>query len=439
MSVRKNTLINLVGYVIPMAVMLVTIPLYLKLLGDDRYGVLALVWLILGYFSFMEMGLGKATANQIAKAKNATAHECAEIFGTAIILNACMGLVAAFILWMVGDYLITNVLKMPENFRDEAISALPWLVATLPLALISSVLNGALEGANKFFLLNILQVIGSAVFQIVPLLVAYWVGPSLEYIIPAAVIAKIVINLPLIYACHLFVTDKKSWVLSYSRAKSLLSYGSWIGLSSIVTPVLETIDRFVIGAIVGAKAVTYYTIAFQLAAKLRIIPGALSRALLPRLSISSDDRYRVAVHAMHVITVMMTIVSVMVALILNPFLEVWVGPSVAEKVNTLGYLFLFGIWINSIGHVPVSLLLGLGKSNVVGKTHLFETLPYVALLYICTVQFGVVGAVFAWVIRVTIDTVIMCVLPTTFDFPNPNSRDTGTWPILFIHIPNKNK
>jgi hypothetical protein len=61
MSIRKNTIINLTGAVIPILVMLVTVPLYLKILGDIRYGVLALVWLLLGYFSFLEMGLGETT------------------------------------------------------------------------------------------------------------------------------------------------------------------------------------------------------------------------------------------------------------------------------------------------------------------------------------------------------------------------------------------
>lgn len=59
MSIRKNTLINLAGSIIPMIVMLVTVSLYLKVLGDVRYGVLALVCLLLGYFPFLEMGLGK--------------------------------------------------------------------------------------------------------------------------------------------------------------------------------------------------------------------------------------------------------------------------------------------------------------------------------------------------------------------------------------------
>ncbi|NCC05780.1 MAG: hypothetical protein EOM37_17465 [Proteobacteria bacterium] len=130
MSVRRNTLINLVGSIVPMAVMLATVPLFLGVLGEARYGVLALVWLVLGYFSVLEMGLGKATANQIAKAHDAPAEERAEIFWTALLINAAMGVIGALILWLAGEYLLTSVLKMPDGFRQEATKALPWMIST---------------------------------------------------------------------------------------------------------------------------------------------------------------------------------------------------------------------------------------------------------------------------------------------------------------------
>ena len=144
MDIKTNSAINLVGYVIPMLVMLITIPLYLNAIGVERYGVLALVWLIIGYAMFMEIGLGKATATEIAKIKLHAFKAKSEIFWTSIYVNLFLGAIAALLIGIIGGYLIENIFIMSDSIREEASSSLIWIVTAVPVALISSVLNSSL-------------------------------------------------------------------------------------------------------------------------------------------------------------------------------------------------------------------------------------------------------------------------------------------------------
>ncbi len=48
-TLRRNLLINLTGLALPTLVSLVTVPLYIKVLGVDRFGVMTLVWVLVGY------------------------------------------------------------------------------------------------------------------------------------------------------------------------------------------------------------------------------------------------------------------------------------------------------------------------------------------------------------------------------------------------------
>ncbi len=95
---------------------------------------------------------------------------------------------------IAGTLLLNHTVKIPVEFRAEVMAAFPWMVATLPLAMVSSVLNGALEGRSRFFAVNALQVATTIVFQIAPLVVAHLLGPSLAFVIPAAVMSRALMN-----------------------------------------------------------------------------------------------------------------------------------------------------------------------------------------------------------------------------------------------------
>src|ERR1700730_2654890 len=100
LSVSRNATLNLLGSVVPMFVTLATVPPYLRLIGDVRFGVLALVWLFLSYFGLFEMGLGRATSKYIAELKDSgqTAREA--VFWTAALVNLSVGLVGGLLMWI---------------------------------------------------------------------------------------------------------------------------------------------------------------------------------------------------------------------------------------------------------------------------------------------------------------------------------------------------
>ena len=69
-----------------------------------------------------------------------------------------------------------------------------------------------------------------------------------------------------------------------SRSRALFSYGAWVSVTNLISPLLESLDQLMIGSVLGVEAVAYYAVPMNLATRSQIVAGALARALFPRLS-----------------------------------------------------------------------------------------------------------------------------------------------------------
>ncbi len=99
MSVGRNSIANLIGSIVPLLITLATVPVYLRLIGAERYGALAVIWVVFSYFGFFDFGLGQATAQRMAKLKESSIDERSQLFWTSFLLTLVLGIIAGVVLW----------------------------------------------------------------------------------------------------------------------------------------------------------------------------------------------------------------------------------------------------------------------------------------------------------------------------------------------------
>jgi len=408
MSIRRYTAYNLLGLLVPLAVSLVTIPVYLGLIGEARYGVLAIAWLLLGYFGLFDLGLGRATAQRIAALCDSTADERAQTFWTALTLNVGIGVVGGLLIWPIATHFFGNVFKIEAALRPEVRAAVPWLMLAVPMATLSGVLSGALQGRERFFELNLISISGTVLFQLLPLAAAMCWGADLGVLLPAALFARLLTLLLLLERCkrHIFFGHTATFVRA--QARQLIRFGGWVTVTAFVGPMMVVLDRFIIGAIVGAKAVTYYTVPFQLGERSTIIPNALTSALFPRFAAATlHEEQRLAHEGLRVLVVVMTPLVAAGILFMEPFLSWWIAPAFAQQSTRVGQIILLGFWANSFAIIPYAQLQARGRPDLVAKCHLGEVLPYFGLLYLGLSTLGMAGVAVAFSIRVLADFVLL--------------------------------
>lgn len=431
MSIRRNSFYNLAGSLAPILVTLFTVPPYLRLIGVERYGVLVIVWVFLGYFGVFDLGLGRATAQRIAALRYAKAEERAETFWTAIALNMTFGVVGGTLLWPIARYFFAVHFNIPAGLRPEVLAVVPWMAIAVPVVTVSGVLSGALQGRERFLARNVSSVTGAVLYQIFPLGVAWFHGPDLAWLVPAALFGRIVVLLMMFGQCYFCVPLDLAISIKREVVATLFRYGSWVTVTSAISPLLTALDRIIIGSIGSAKAVTYYTIPFNLASRITILPASLADTLFPRFSSSSEEDQRRLMHeAVCALRVVLTPLIIGGIVIMGPFLGWWVGEEVARRASFVGEIIAIGLWFNGQAYIPFARLQAHGRPDVVAKCHFAEMIPYLVFLIIALRMWGVVGAALAWCIRSTVDAVLLFWLAGL----GPRGLISHRYPLLLLGV-----
>lgn len=408
----RNVVWSLLSSGAPLLVAIPVMPLLIRNLGTDRFGILTLAWALTGYAGLLDLGLGRALTQLVAKKLGAgEAHEVPELFWTSFLLMVMFGLLGAVILIGLSPWLSHHALKIPPALQDEAVRAFFLLGLSLPVVIASTGLRGLLEAHQRFDLVSTLRV-GTGVFTFAgPLLVLPFTH-RLEPVVGILIAGRIVGCLANFWLCLRVVPELRRGV-AWNRPSvgPLLRFGGWMTVTNVVGPLMVTLDRFVIGALLSVAAVAYYATPYEVVTKLLLVPTAVVGVMFPAFSASYvHDKSRAAMlytrSAKYVFLVLFPIVLLTVGLAANG-LTIWLGSEFARHSTRVVQWLALGVLANSLGLVPFSLIQGVGRPDLTAKLHLIELPLYLIGLFWLIRTDGIEGAAIAWSVRTIVDAVVL--------------------------------
>lgn len=410
----SSILWNLFGLGIPLIIAAISVPTLLSQIGAERFGFLALAWGLIGYAGALDLGIGRATTQHISALRGAGQNLLVgNALATAIkitVMSGMVGMLCIVLVAVTGGYQLIHATAVPSS---EIFISVLLLAITLPLQAISATYRGVNEAYLNFKGISIIRImLGAANFG-APLLVMpftiqlYWLVATL---LVSRGLALILYRL-LAHRCILRAGGQVNGNYDPSVARELLRFGGWFTLSSMLSPILMQADRFSIGALIAASAITVYVIPYEVVVQSLVVVGAVTTVAFPVISHLIVGNKREALRVFNVwlkrVIVVMALGVGVLAYILPDLLGLWLGKSVAPESITVGRILCLGVVCNAIGAMHFSLLHAYKLTKQTAILHMIEVPLFLVGLYFMITYFGVVGAAIAWATRMAFDATAM--------------------------------
>ena len=405
------------GQLLPLLVALFAIPLLIAGYGTERFGILALIWVAIGYFGLFDLGMGRALTQLVARMSgDSDRSTVGTTIWTGLVLMAGIGVVGGVLLAIATHVVVHSLLTMPPSLFGEGEKSFYIIAATVPVLTTSLGLRGVLEAKLRFGVINAISIPLATLTLLVPLLFLQW-SDSLVPAVVALIACRGTGAALFLFFCLKFVPEMhRGFRFSKKAMFRLLRFGSWMTVSNIVSPIMVNLDRFFIGSVLSVAAIAYYSAPYDLVTKLWIVPASISTVLFPAFAASSGHG-RTKSTSLHLqgIKFVAFFLSplVFVTVVFAPeLLRIWLGPDFARESTLVLQILAVGVLTNSIAHVSFALVQGMGRADVTAKLHLLEAPVYVALLWWGVSEFGIEGAAIAWTVRVTTDLFLLLMAAT---------------------------
>jgi O-antigen/teichoic acid export membrane protein len=403
----RNSLLNLIGQVVPLLVGVATVPFIVRGLGPERFGLLSIAWVVLSYSAVFDLGMSRASTKFVAEALTKGDRESVgSIVAAAVAAQGILGVAGGLALALAAPSIVSVWLKVPAPLAAEAAEAFRLLGLAVPLVIVSGSFSGALQGAQRFDLVNAVQIPATVGIYLAALFGAL-LGLGLFGIVALIVVVRTLALVGFLVAYTQYLPGFQPFPASMFRV--LFSFGGWVSVSNVVGPILVYADRVLLGSLVSAAAVGYYAAPYEVVTRaLWVLPTAVSTALFPGFSAwtASGDRQalsRTFARAVKYLLLSEGVAAVALVIFADFVLRFWLGPEYAEHSTWAMRILSVGVLINSLVTVPYAALQGGGRPDLTGKFHLLELPVYVVTAWFLISLWGVTGAAAAWSARVALD------------------------------------
>jgi O-antigen/teichoic acid export membrane protein len=401
---RSGIILSLLSRIYAVGLALVFVPIYIRFLGIDAYGLYGLLSSYLAVAAFFDLGFANTLAHGLATARAAGRRgdwmrDLVLSIELPFLMVVAVAL-AVFLLsvpWVVEHWRIES--RVPAPIVVHAVMLIGIIVA---FHLLFGLYVGGLTGLERHRLLNAIQIVGATARYVGAAFVVWYVDNAIDTFLAWQAATMALQVMAVMAALRLCLPESTRW----SRFRPNLLKGIWrftAGMSgiSVVGAFMLQGDKLILGALLPLDVFALYAIAAVIAANIPMVSYSVFNATFARMSLlfargdtsaMADVFHKSSQIVATLILPLITVIAVFPAQVLF----VWLGDrQLAIGIAEILRLLVIGAALNGLTLTPYILVLSAGRSGVLFWVYLVAALALALLTYLFTIGYGVVGGAVA--------------------------------------------
>jgi O-antigen/teichoic acid export membrane protein len=404
-NLRLNVIANLAGKTWMALMSFAFVPLYIRFMGIEGYGLIGVFTMLITVFALLDFGFGMTVNRELARlgAIPGSGAEARTLLRTLEmiywIIGALIGLTLALGAPLIADRWL-NASHLP---RGEVVTAIRMMGAIALFRWPVTLYSNALLGLGRQVVSNAITSLYATVAGGGAVLLLAFVSPSPRAFFAWQALAALgqVTTIRLAAWCCIPSGDAPRVSIAILRQSFAFSVG--VSGISILAIIITQVDKVLLTRLLPLAQFGAYALAGSLAGLLYIAGASLESVMFPALTrmVTTGDHegerrlYHLATRALAILVMPAACALIFFA---PELVLAYLGdPKIAALVTPVIRLLAAGNGILAIMCLPYALQLAHGWVRLSIYKNMLATVVYMPMLFILVRQFGTVGAASAWV------------------------------------------
>lgn len=393
------------GAILPSIVGLLSIPWIVSALGNERTGLLLLIWSIIGYASILDFGISRGLTLKVAEYKAAKRPDkVIKVCWTGLLALLIFGIFLLVITLNFANTAASKWLNVSFPYIDDFACSLSISAGSLPIIVLGAAFRGILEGLNNFELSNKIKIpLGIWTF-FCPIVVLPF-SDNLSSIVIALVAGRVLAFLAYVWVCRK-ILPLSAATIDRSELKNILVFSGWITVSNVISPLMATLDRYLVASFIAAKSVAFYAVPSEVLNRILVVPhaiaGVLFTSLVEKHSLK-EDVTRIIRSNYQIIFLLTTLPLFLIVIFGKFLLTKWISLEFSNSAYSSLAIIAIGLHANAIAHIPSTALQSRGLSRITALNHCTELPFFLFVFFVLYKDYGISAVATAWSLRAILD------------------------------------